>query len=73
MFNSVNQSIIEQFEVLSKVGDKTKKGDKAAPLLMQAIMVCLPYMLDGLADKELQDFTEDGNAEVDCVLSDHIY
>jgi hypothetical protein len=69
LLNFVNQSILEQFEKLSQVGAPTKKGEKPAPRIvdasdMQALMVCLIYLLDGLADDEIQSYAEDGNQEV---------
>ena len=73
LFNFVNQSVLEQFEKLSQVGGPNKKGEKPAPRIvdasdMQALMVCLPYLLDGLADDEIQSYAEDGNEEVRSVI-----
>lgn len=69
MFNFVNQSILEQFENLSQVGAATKKGEKPASRIvdasdMQALMVCLPYLLDGLADDEIEAHAEEGEGQV---------
>ena len=73
LFNFVNQSILEQFEKLSQVGAATRKGEKPAPRIvdasdMQALMVCLPYLLDGLADDEIEAHAEDGDGEVTLCL-----
>ena len=69
MFNFVNQSIMDQFEVLSRVGERNKKGDKVAPPIvdasdMQALLICLPFILDRLAEEALEEYKEEGNGQV---------
>ncbi len=61
--------MMDQFEVLSRVGERTKKGDNVAPCIvdasdMQALMVCLPYILDGLAEEALEEYEEEGHVPV---------
>jgi hypothetical protein len=68
LFNIVNQSIVDQFEVLSQKGSGKKNGDKAAPRIvdasdMQALLVCLPYLMDGLADSEIDDHLTNGGEQ----------
>ena len=50
-----HQSIVTVFEILSTPG---KKGQKQSPIVdagdVQKLMLTLPYLLDGLADEELE-------------------
>ena len=50
-----NQSIVTVFETLTTPG---KKGQKQSPIVdagdVQKLMLTLPYLLDGLADEELE-------------------
>ena len=51
-----NQSIISVFETMTTLN---KKGKKQAPIVdandVQKLMLCLPYVLDGLADEAIAE------------------
>ena len=85
LFNFVNQSIMDQFEVLGQKGSGKKNGDKAAPRIvdasdMQALLVCLPYLMDGLADYKIDDHSTNGGEqahdpipEMIIVINDYLH
>ena len=53
----VNQSIVTLFETLTT---PNKKGQKQSPIVdagdVQKLMLALPYLLDGLADEEIDHY-----------------
>jgi hypothetical protein len=54
-----NQSIVTLFETLTT---PNKKGEKESPTVdagdVQKLMFALPYLLDGLADEELEVYND---------------